>query len=70
MQQDHVWHLITLYVTEEAAAAEIKELETMMLQDGDLKNSVAMLMAFWKTKGKGNGDELNAAWNKQQQLPG
>ena len=63
-QQDRIWSLLCRYLTGEASAAEIKELQEITSNDAVSKNSVDMLCHFWQTETVPDKTELKKAWDK------
>ncbi|MGG9962775.1 hypothetical protein [Ferruginibacter sp. SUN106] len=66
-QQDHVWQLIAGYLTGEASAEALQELQQIVNSDPDLKNTIALLADFWQTKTEENSAEMHDVWAKHLQ---
>lgn len=63
-QQDRIWSLLCRYLTGEASAAEIKELQEITSNDAASKTSVDMLCHFWQTEMAQDKTALKKAWDK------
>ena len=65
-QQDRAWQLIAGYLTSEASAEQLQELQQLTNADNDFKNTIETLAHFWlaPTEQNQNQGEITDAWEK------
>ena len=63
-EQERMWHLLALYLSGEASAEELKELQTIADAEPEFKTQLNILTKLWQAENPGDINEIESAWNK------